>query len=186
MKLKKINDLIEVCKSPLSGLGIYARRNIPTNVILLKEEATLVAANDKEVYTRYNELSLEQKIEFDSLHWHWQRHKDPIIGRFRTNEFGARDRKGIRCGLVGLVISRFNHDCECSARAYSDIESRDETMTYYLTTKTPRETKRGEEITISYLNPEEDADRLLADYWFVCRCDKCRQNSVVKVWDNTD
>lgn len=71
------------------------------------------------------------------------------------------------------VQSGFNHDCDPNAEPFKD--ERD--ITGACTIVARRDIAEGEEITISYLDDDDksrdERQDALADYGFVCRCDRC-------------
>jgi len=72
--------------------------------------------------------------------------------------------------------SCMNHSCRPNAKAFKRDEDRDGHAVLLAT----RAIKRGEEITISYIDEDaslEERQALLADYAFVCRCSRCLEES---------
>lgn len=167
MKATKVNDLIEVKHSPRGGLGIFASRTIASGTMLLKEEPLLVANSETTVLEKYAMLVPQQQREFNDLHWWWERSPDPILGRFKTNEFGLGTDGKVRCGAVAYMISRFNHDCDPSAKVTWESESEGNGGGGYLRVDTVRDIGKGEEITICYTTEREN---LYPDYGFSCKC----------------
>ncbi|KAG9454213.1 hypothetical protein H6P81_007117 [Aristolochia fimbriata] len=70
------------------------------------------------------------------------------------------------------IQSCMNHSCSPNAKAFKRDEDRDGQAVI----TTMRLISEGEEITISYIDedlPYEERQALLADYGFVCKCQKC-------------
>ncbi|CAN0896976.1 Histone-lysine N-methyltransferase ATXR2 [Linum grandiflorum] len=70
------------------------------------------------------------------------------------------------------IQSCMNHSCRPNARAFKRDEDRDGVATILAN----RAIRKGEEITISYVEEElplAERRALLADYGFECRCDRC-------------
>ncbi|KAG0566079.1 hypothetical protein KC19_7G037000 [Ceratodon purpureus] len=72
--------------------------------------------------------------------------------------------------------SCMNHSCRPNAKAFKRDEDRDGHAVLLAT----RPIKRGEEVTISYIDEDasiEERRAALADYAFVCRCSRCLEES---------
>ena len=77
------------------------------------------------------------------------------------------------------VQSGLNHDCDPNSEPFKD--ERD--ITGACTIVARRDIAAGEEITISYLDDDDksrdERQDALADYGFVCRCDRCENELMV-------
>lgn len=167
MKGSKVNDFIDLRPSPRGGFGMYARKNISPQTVILKEEPFIIASSEDEIMACYASLHPQQQREFNSLHWWWERNSNPILGRFKTNEFGLDTGGTARRGAVAFMVSRFNHDCDPSARVVWEWEKPDDRGRGYLRVDVSREIVKGEEITICYTT---ETYRLYHDYGFECIC----------------
>ncbi|KAI1489767.1 hypothetical protein F5X96DRAFT_695490 [Biscogniauxia mediterranea] len=85
------NDLFEVKKSPLGGLGAFARRDLRAGEVILVERA-LVVADQTTIYDALDALTPPQRGAFARLHAYVRTPNDLCDGRryatFRTNSFG--------------------------------------------------------------------------------------------------
>lgn len=72
--------------------------------------------------------------------------------------------------------SCMNHSCRPNARAFKRDEDRDG----HAVLLALRPIKKGEEVTISYIDEDaslEERRAALADYAFLCRCSRCLEES---------
>ncbi|CAM6129140.1 unnamed protein product [Calypogeia fissa] len=75
-----------------------------------------------------------------------------------------------------VLQSCINHSCQPNAKAFKRDEDRDGHAVVLAT----RPIRKGEEITISYIDEDadlEDRQAMLADYGFVCACPRCGEES---------
>ncbi|KAH8163112.1 hypothetical protein CIB48_g5140 [Xylaria polymorpha] len=100
------NGFLEIKRSPVSGYGVFAVRDLePGTAILLERE--LFNANTFDLYQKLDALTEEQKKAYDNLHGHMRSATEDIRAAiWRTNRFSIG-----RGGSVFLVASRFNHAC---------------------------------------------------------------------------
>ncbi|BBN16381.1 protein MpATXR10 [Marchantia polymorpha subsp. ruderalis] len=76
-----------------------------------------------------------------------------------------------------------NHSCRPNAKAFKREEDRDGAAVLLAI----RPIRKGEEITISYIDENHDLEErqaLLADYGFVCSCSRCIEDSSMKIFSS--
>ncbi|KAI1502943.1 hypothetical protein F5X99DRAFT_426528 [Biscogniauxia marginata] len=162
------NDFFEVKKSPLGGLGAFARVDIKARETILVERELLVA-NQTTIYDAVDELTPAQRKAFFRLHTFIRTPNDLFDGKryatFRTNSFGIPSAPDDSSALF-LVASRFNHAC----RPRSNVGYGYDRAKRCMALATRRAVPAGEELTIAYSRSPAE---LYAVWGFRCTCGAC-------------
>ncbi|KZV74934.1 SET domain-containing protein [Peniophora sp. CONT] len=196
----------EVRKAQGRGLGVFATEDIAAGDLLLAERPLLVrmawipVTPDDEYLGAEQELrglltDWEQTLEticarmspqtLKTYHSLYNSYKTdgsgPLTGIWRTNglDVGVEDplayQEGVRPGYgryscVGATCSRFNHSCSPNATFTFNMPS------FTMEIHAVRSIAMGEEITVAYVNVEDDAvirQAALRPYGFACVCAAC-------------
>ncbi|KAI1809964.1 hypothetical protein GGS20DRAFT_595252 [Poronia punctata] len=154
------NGLIEVKKSPISGYGVFAARQLDAHTHILVEKE-LLHANNYDLYAKYEALTEAQKTAYKSLHGHKKAPEtDTRAAIWHTNNFSLRGG-----GSLFLVASRFNHACNPNVAYWYDFEKKCMVFT------TKKAISAGSELFIRY---SCDRDNLFLNWGFWCTCDECK------------
>ncbi|KAI0446448.1 hypothetical protein F4803DRAFT_567848 [Xylaria telfairii] len=155
------NGFLEVKRSPVSGYGAFAVRDLePGTTILLERE--LFNANAFDLYQKLDALTKEQKKAYDNLHGHMRSAAEDIRAAiWRTNRFSIG-----RGGSVFLVASRFNHACKGRNNVNYSYDKNKKCMVF----ETKQKVSNGSELFIRYGNGPQ---HLLSTWGFRCTCGGC-------------
>ncbi|KAF2971043.1 hypothetical protein GQX73_g2578 [Xylaria multiplex] len=155
------NGLLQVKKSPISGFGVFAVRDLErlTPVLIERE---LFNANSFDLYQKLDTLTKEQMIAYQTLHGHQRSSSEDIRAAiWRTNRFSI----GLG-GSVFLVGSRFNHACKGSNNVDYSFDWKKRCMVFVTQKKVPA----GSELFIRY---GSDPHHLFLTWGFRCACGHC-------------
>ncbi|KAI1129242.1 hypothetical protein F5Y10DRAFT_291325 [Nemania abortiva] len=155
------NGFLEVKKSPVSGYGVFAARDLePYTPILMERE--LFNANSFNLYQKLEDLTDEQKKAYHNLHGHKRRSsEDDCAAIWRTNRFSIAGGSS-----VFLVASRFNHACKTRNNVDYSYDSTKRCMVFV----TKGKVAAGDELFISYSSDPRD---LYTTWGFQCACGGC-------------
>ncbi|MCJ1479852.1 hypothetical protein MMC06_000006 [Schaereria dolodes] len=160
---------------PEKGKGWVAERDIVRGDRLLREEClfvipalglTKMEMNDQ-LWLYLKENSAEHQRMFLRLSNAFPGDKAIFMNVLTTNAI-------IHCGtyFVAPMVARLNHDCHPNACATVNIQTR------RVTVHSIRQIKKGEEITITYIEhtlPLTDRQEFLSKFYnFNCNCSLCR------------
>ncbi|KAI0421802.1 hypothetical protein F5X98DRAFT_223685 [Xylaria grammica] len=155
------NGFLEVKKSPVSGYGAFAVRDLePYTPVLIERE--LFNANTYDLYQKLDALTVEQMIAYRNLHSHLRSLSEDIRAAiWRTNRFSI-----CHGGAVFLVGSRFNHACNDRNNVDYSYDQTKKCMAFVTKKKIPA----GGELFIRY---GSDPLHLFATWGFRCACGGC-------------
>ncbi|KAI1103597.1 SET domain-containing protein [Jackrogersella minutella] len=156
------NQYIEVKKSALGGMGVFAKTDLKKGQLILAERPTF-SADPESLYEELEKIAPELLAAFKRMHGH-KRYPDQEdrAAIFLTNAFAFRDKSSIY-----LIASRFNHSCKPlqSVEYHTTVGK---TMEFRMV----KDATKGEELTISYgpLDPKQ----LYTMWGFRCACGGCK------------
>ncbi|KAI3340608.1 hypothetical protein F4824DRAFT_496893 [Ustulina deusta] len=155
------NGFLEVKRSPVSGYGAFAVRDLePYTPILIERE--LFNANSFDLYQKLDALTEEQMRAYHTLHGHKQTPSEDIRAAiWRTNRFSIGQG-----GSVFLIASRFNHACNNRNNVDYSYDRDKKCMAFVTKKKIPA----GNELFIRY---GSDPHHLFATWGFRCACGGC-------------
>ncbi|CAJ2500240.1 Uu.00g030930.m01.CDS01 [Anthostomella pinea] len=154
------NGSFEVKKSPISGFGVFAIRDLlPYETVLVEKQAFVANATD--LYDQIDNLTPEQEKAFRRL-VAFERNpmEDRTAALFKTNSFNVPGG-----GALFLLGSRFNHAC----RSRNNVEYRIDLKGLICFT-TKKTVPAGTELTIRYAAQSYD---LFRAWGFRCTCGGC-------------
>lgn len=180
-------DLVEICNTGKNGFGMFARRDIPAQGLILVEHPVIITPYLVGLPTPLSDLyaqlfdRLPPKLHRDLMRLaNCKPAKEYSLseGIVRTNAIGIQldvpdvphAELSTHRGLF-LNTSRCNHSCSPNAKWDWD------TATFSLSLSAVRPIRCGEEITIQYTSPvrpwEERQALLRSLYGFTCYCSAC-------------
>jgi hypothetical protein len=172
------------------GLGLFAAHDLDIGDIIMRETPPIkiappdfvkgsgypMSAVAQLVRKEYETLSLVEQNEIMSLTYHATPHEEVTMDKlgiiFRTNAYNSGEQ-------IGLFpkIARINHSCRPNASYYwSDKLNK---RIVYAT----RKIREGEEVFVSYiplLLVQEERQKRLNRYGFICSCTACAQERAAK------
>ncbi|KAI2638564.1 hypothetical protein GGS21DRAFT_508928 [Xylaria nigripes] len=155
------NAFMEIKKSPVSGYGCFAVRDLkPDTPILVERE--LFNASSFSLYKSLDDLTEEQRKAYHRLHGHRKTPAEDIrTAIWNTNNFVVRGK-----GSVFLLASRFNHACNHRNNVEYSYDHAKKCMAFV----TKQDVKAGDELFIRYGN---DPIHLFEIWGFQCKCGAC-------------
>ncbi|KZO97035.1 hypothetical protein CALVIDRAFT_597766 [Calocera viscosa TUFC12733] len=121
-----------------------------------------------------------------------QRHRDKILlylaSRFHNNNFGCwtSDMEPLADGIFPVASRLFNHSCRPNCVVIYEIT---EEKGLVMELKAIRPIAKGEEVTISYVDPAiwlgARRSLLKMNYDFLCECPKCKAEEQQKLWTSS-
>ncbi|KAI1157763.1 hypothetical protein F5B18DRAFT_643823 [Nemania serpens] len=155
------NGFLEIKKSPISGFGAFAVRDLePFTPILIERE--LFNANSFNLYQKLDALTEEQRKAYRTLHGHMRTPSEDIRAAiWRTNRFSIGPGDS-----VFLVASRFNHACSHRNNVGYSYDRAKKCMVFV----TNKKIAAGSELFIRY---GSDPQHLFATWGFRCACGGC-------------
>lgn len=168
------DTLWEVRKSPGKGLGMFARKHIPTGTRIMADECLFNLPAPKalliDIERTFDQLSKRQQEAYKKLVCPDRPGRSPVVRIWEANCF----RMG-QGGGIFLRASRINHSCTPNANFAWNANIKRETVHAII------DIPADEEITISYCMTHTDIyhrQKKLEPYGFDCTCIPCSQDTV--------
>ncbi|KAK7685520.1 hypothetical protein QCA50_011386 [Cerrena zonata] len=160
------------------GLTVHAHEDIVPGELIMRERPLVAYPNvfvTKYLQAAVNTLSEVNQLYFNGLHNAYPT-EDATYGIAKTNAFNIQSLPGYAEDYRAVFkhISRLNHCCSYNAVFRFDL------ISFTGEIRARRKIMKGEEITISYINPaydyasrEERRQELYTRYRFICQCRVC-------------